>query len=101
MDSLSPNHTPEGAPAKKRTQGSVSVSGQTVQWHEDGSGEILFTRPGAAAVSVGELHLSKEEELSLANQLMAHYRSYGFPDGNGFFTVAAAITDDGKMVLDT
>ena len=91
-------------PLKERDRGDIVVGGRSIQWQIK-KNEIKFTHPDTKELlNYGKLKeqlgLSEHDELVLMNQLLAHYRPYGFPDGGNYYTAAAGVTDHGKLFID-
>ncbi len=84
----------------RKGSGSVFVSGNLISWAEI-NGEIQFsTRNSDQSMSIGELHLTANEQLQVVNQLLAHVRPFTIPDGNSYHAASAGITAQGHLYID-
>lgn len=104
MDTTTTSDEGLATPIQKRDQGEIVLRGKTLAWKTIDH-EVKFIHPDSnQTLSYGELSsqfkLTEADERALMNQLLAHYRPYGFPDGGNYYTASAGITDTGQLFVE-
>lgn len=80
--------------------GILMLSGKSIRWEKQASGEILFAQKNQTFATVSALKLNPQDELQVADYLMNYYRPTAIPDRNGYYAASVVVTQTGQLFVD-